>query len=142
MFVLEPRLWLNDTGVTRFGRAPVLRETDPQTTIWDALLPEEAKRLPAELVAVDAYLDDERFIAPWRALFDQRLGRPSIPIETLLRLLYLNTATGSATRRCAGRWPTRSRGDGSAASVWTARCRTPPPWSSWSAVPALRPSSS
>jgi hypothetical protein len=41
----------------------VLRETDPQTTIWELLLPEEAKRLPAELVKVDAYLDDERFIA-------------------------------------------------------------------------------
>jgi IS5 family transposase len=67
----------------------VLRETDPQASLWDALLPEEAKRLPAELQAVDGYLDDERFIAPWRALFDRRLGRPSIPIDTLLRLLYL-----------------------------------------------------
>jgi IS5 family transposase len=67
----------------------VLRETDPQTTMWELLLPEEAKRLPAELAAVDAYLDDERFIAPWRALFDRRLGRPSVPIDTLLRLLYL-----------------------------------------------------
>jgi hypothetical protein len=60
----------------------VLRETDPQTTIWELLLPEEAKRLPAELATVDAYLDDERFIAPWRALFSARLGRPSIPIDT------------------------------------------------------------
>jgi IS5 family transposase len=67
----------------------VLRESDPQTTIWELLLPEEAKRLPAELQAVDLYLDDERFIAPWRALFDRRLGRPSVPIDTLLRLLYL-----------------------------------------------------
>jgi IS5 family transposase len=67
----------------------VLRETDPQTTLWDALLPEEAKRLPAELVAVDAYLDDDRFLAPWRALFSAGVGRPSVPIETLLRLLYL-----------------------------------------------------
>jgi IS5 family transposase len=65
----------------------VLRETDPQTTIWELLLPEEAKRLPAELQAVATYLDDECFIAPWRALFDRRLGRPSIPIDTLLRLL-------------------------------------------------------
>jgi transposase, IS5 family len=72
----------------------VLRETDPQTTLWDALLPEEAKRLPAELVAVDGYLDDERFIAPWRVLFDQRLGRPSVPIDTLLRLLYLKHRYG------------------------------------------------
>jgi IS5 family transposase len=66
----------------------VLRESDPQTTIWELLLPEEAKRLPAELVRIDAYLDDERFIAPWRALFSTRLGRPSVPIDTLLRLLY------------------------------------------------------
>jgi transposase, IS5 family len=67
----------------------VLRETEPQARLWDALLPEEAKRLPAELVAVDAFLDDERFIAPFRDLFDRRLGRPSVPIDTLLRLLYL-----------------------------------------------------
>ena len=67
----------------------MLRETDPQTTIWELLLPEEAKRLPAELVRIDAYLDDDRFIAPWRRLFDRRVGRPSVPIDTLLRLLYL-----------------------------------------------------
>jgi IS5 family transposase len=67
----------------------VLRETDPQTTIWELLLPDEAKWLPVELQAVDAYLDDERFIAPWRALFSARLGRPSVPVDTLLRLLYL-----------------------------------------------------
>jgi transposase, IS5 family len=72
----------------------VLRETDPQTTIWELLLPEPAKRLPAELQAVDAYLDDERFIAPWRALFDRRLGRPSVPVDTLLRLLYLKHRYG------------------------------------------------
>jgi IS5 family transposase len=72
----------------------VLRESEPQATLWDALLPEEAKRLPAELVAVDAYLDDERFIAPWRVLFSKRLGRPSVPIDTLLRLLYLKHRYG------------------------------------------------
>jgi IS5 family transposase len=67
----------------------VLRITDPQATLWDAVLPEQARRLPAELAQVDAYLDDDRFIAPWRAVFAARLGRPSIPIDTLLRLLYL-----------------------------------------------------
>jgi transposase, IS5 family len=72
----------------------VLRETDPQTTIWELLLPEEAKRLPAELARVDAYLDDERCIAPWRALFSKRLGRPSVPIDTLLRFLYLKHRYG------------------------------------------------
>ncbi len=72
----------------------MLRETDPQTTLWEALLPEEAKRLPAELVQVDGYLDDEWFIAPWRALFSKRLGRPSVPVDTLLRLLYLKHRYG------------------------------------------------
>jgi IS5 family transposase len=74
----------------------VLRETDPQAslTLWEALLPEEARRLPAELAAVDAYLDDERFLAPWRGLFDRRLGRPSVPVDTLLRLLYLKHRYG------------------------------------------------
>jgi transposase, IS5 family len=72
----------------------VLRETDPQTTIWELLLPEEAKRLPTELARVDAYLDDERFITPWRGLFSARLGRPSVPVDTLLRLLYLKHRYG------------------------------------------------
>jgi IS5 family transposase len=67
----------------------VLRERDPQPSLWEALLPAELKRLPAELEAIDAYLDDERFIAPWCALFDRRLGRPAVPVESLLRLLYL-----------------------------------------------------
>jgi hypothetical protein len=84
---------LNDTVVILLPPCPleatVLRETDPQATIWKLLLPEEAQRLPAELQAVDAYLDDERFVAPWRVLFSARLGRPSVPIDTLLRLLYL-----------------------------------------------------
>jgi transposase, IS5 family len=74
----------------------VLRETDPQAslTLWEALLPEEARRLPAELAAVDAYLDDERFLVPWETLFDRRLGRPSVPVDTLLRLLYLKHRYG------------------------------------------------
>jgi IS5 family transposase len=79
----------------------VLRETDPQAslTLWEALLPEQARRLPAELAAVDAYLDDERFLAPWRALFDRRLGRPSVPVDTLLRLLYLKHRYGLGYER-------------------------------------------
>jgi IS5 family transposase len=53
------------------------------------LLVPQARRLPVELARIDADLDDERFITPWRALFSRRLGRPSVPVATLLRLLYL-----------------------------------------------------
>jgi IS5 family transposase len=45
--------------------------------------------MPAELERVDCLLDDERFFAPYRDFFDVRLGRPSIPIETYLRLMFL-----------------------------------------------------
>src|SRR6266545_6235984 len=68
---------------------PLLRTTTPPLTTWDDLLPDQATRLPDELAAIDAYLDDERFLAPWRGHFHARLGRPSVPIPTLLRLLYL-----------------------------------------------------
>ncbi len=88
-------MWLNDTAVILFaGGGGAARDRSPQTHVVGALLPEEVKRLPSELVAVDGYLDDERFIALWRALFDQQLGRPSVPVDTLLRLLYLKHRYG------------------------------------------------
>jgi IS5 family transposase len=45
--------------------------------------------MPAELEAVDALLDDPRFFEPFRRWFDPTFGRPSIPMETYLRLMFL-----------------------------------------------------
>jgi len=45
--------------------------------------------MPAELKAVDAVLDDPRFFEPFRRWFDPGFGRPSIPMETYLRLMFL-----------------------------------------------------
>jgi IS5 family transposase len=45
--------------------------------------------LPAELEAVDRLLDDPVFFAPYRRHFHPIFGRPSIPIETYLRLMFL-----------------------------------------------------
>jgi IS5 family transposase len=67
----------------------MLRTTSPQPTLWEAIPPEPCQGLPAELARVDALLDDPRFWEPFRAHFDPILGRPSIPIETCLRLLFL-----------------------------------------------------
>jgi transposase, IS5 family len=72
----------------RPGVVAVLRVAGVQDSWWE-VLPEQARQLPAELASIDAFLDDERFIVPWRAVFAERLGRPSVPVETLLRLLYL-----------------------------------------------------
>jgi transposase, IS5 family len=42
-----------------------------------------------ELERVDRLLDDDRFFEPYREFFYPSLGRPSIPIETYLRLMFL-----------------------------------------------------
>src|SRR4051812_34237079 len=67
----------------------MLRTRNDQPTLWESVLPDELLRLPAELARVDALLDDERFFAPFRAYFDLTFGRPSIPVETYLRLMFL-----------------------------------------------------
>lgn len=42
-----------------------------------------------ELERVDALLDDPAFFAPFAAHFDPIMGRPWIPIETYLRMMFL-----------------------------------------------------
>jgi IS5 family transposase len=67
----------------------VFRTVNDQPTLWDAILPAELLVLPTELGRVDALLDDPVFFAPFAAYFDARIGRPSIPMETYLRLMFL-----------------------------------------------------
>jgi transposase, IS5 family len=67
----------------------MLRTRNDQPTLWESVLPDELLRLPAELARVDALLDDQRFFAPFRPYFDATFGRPSIPIEIYLRLMFL-----------------------------------------------------
>src|SRR3954470_23708077 len=67
----------------------MLRTVADQPTLWEAILPEELRRLPVELARVDALLDDPAFFAPFVPFFDPRIGRPSTPMETYLRLMFL-----------------------------------------------------
>jgi transposase, IS5 family len=67
----------------------LLRTVSDQPTLWDAILPPELLVLPVELSRVDALLDDPVFFAPFASYFDARIGRPSIPMETYLRLMFL-----------------------------------------------------
>ncbi len=66
-----------------------MRTINAEPTLWDAILPECALRLPPGLAEIDAWLDDERFFEPFRPYFSARHGRPSIPIETYLRMMVL-----------------------------------------------------
>jgi transposase, IS5 family len=67
----------------------VFRTVGDQESLWESLLPDEVRRLPGELARVDALLDDETFFAPFVPFFDLRIGRPSTPMETYLRLMFL-----------------------------------------------------
>jgi transposase, IS5 family len=67
----------------------MLRTVNEQPTLWETILPEAVLGLPAELEAVDLLLEDSRFFEPYRLFFHRALGRPSIPIETYLRLMFL-----------------------------------------------------
>ena len=67
---------------------------NPNRTLWEALLPAECLEMSAELVAVDRLLDDPVFFEPYRRFFDPIWGRPSIPVETYLRLMFLKARHG------------------------------------------------
>jgi IS5 family transposase len=67
----------------------MLRTRNAQPSLWESVLPDVVLKLPAELEAVDRLLDDEAFFAPFREYFDPLIGRPSVPMETYLRLMFL-----------------------------------------------------
>ncbi len=69
---------------------PLLRtKVDAQQTLWEAILPPEFLRLPPGLEQVDRLLDDSVFFEPFVAFFHPEIGRPSIPMETYLRMMFL-----------------------------------------------------
>jgi IS5 family transposase len=72
----------------------VLRTTNPNRTLWEAILPPGCEELPRELARVDALLDDPAFFEAYRAHFSALLGRPSTPIETYLRMMWLKFRYG------------------------------------------------
>jgi transposase, IS5 family len=67
----------------------MLRTVADQPSLWEAILPEELRRLPTELARIDVLLDDPVFCTPFVPFFDPRMGRPSTPMETYLRLMLL-----------------------------------------------------
>jgi transposase, IS5 family len=72
----------------------MLRERSVGESLWEAVLPAELHELPAELARVDRILDDDRFLAPFRTRLTATIGRPTIPVVTYLRLMYLKHRYG------------------------------------------------
>lgn len=58
--------------------------------------------------SLDAWLDDERFFAPFRDRYHRRLARPSVPAEIYLRMIALKHQYGLSNRQvCALVWESR-----------------------------------
>ena len=67
----------------------MLRLSHDQPSLWESVLPPELFWMSEELAQVDRLPDDERFFAPFRERFYTRVGRPTIPIATYLRMMCL-----------------------------------------------------
>src|SRR6185437_2526031 len=72
----------------------MLRERSLGESLWEAVLPQELRELPPELAKIGEVLDQDRFLAPFRSRLTASTGRPTIPIETYLRLMYLKHRHG------------------------------------------------
>jgi IS5 family transposase len=73
---------------------------EQQECLWDEALPIEVRELPGDLAALDELLSSSGMLAPiaalWRVEFEQTgrqvidQGRPTIAMETYVRLMVLN----------------------------------------------------
>lgn len=73
-------------------------------SLWDEVLPEKLRELPDDLAQIDALLRDEALLAPIEAHWEREArargrsakghGRPTIPMQTYLRLMLLKHRYG------------------------------------------------
>jgi transposase, IS5 family len=66
-------------------------------SLFDLGLPVEVRELPADLAVLDGLLADPALLAPVEAAWDgaaRGFGRPTIPIERLLRLMVIKQRSG------------------------------------------------
>jgi IS5 family transposase len=60
-----------------------------QLNVFNLLLPKSALELKGELSVVDKILEEEAFLEPFIEKFNSRCGRPSTPVDTYIRMMYL-----------------------------------------------------
>jgi len=73
-------------------------------TLWDEVLPEKLRELPDDLAQIDELLRDEALLAPIEAHWEKEAqargrsarghGRPTIPMQTYVRLMVLKHRCG------------------------------------------------
>ena len=64
-------------------------EADTQMNLWETVLPKAMFELNEELAGINTLLDNEAITRPFVEKFATAKGRPTVAIETYLRLMYL-----------------------------------------------------
>src|SRR3954467_8818746 len=86
--------------------AIVFRTVGDQCSLWEGVLSAKVLELPGELARVDGLVDEPAFFVPFVPFFDPRMGRPSTPMETYLRLMFrCRRGEHRGCHRRAVRWP-------------------------------------
>ncbi|MHB1419659.1 MAG: transposase [Bacillota bacterium] len=62
-----------------------------QMNLWEQILPEELRKLPKELEVIDKILEDQCFFEPYLKKFNTKIGRPTVKVETYIRMMFLKT---------------------------------------------------
>lgn len=69
-------------------------DNDRPPSLWESVLPPELFQMSEDLAKIDRILSDERFFAPFREKFYTRVGRPTTPVATYLRMMCLKRRFG------------------------------------------------
>ena len=105
---------------------------DGAESLWDELLPEEVRVLPDDLARLDELLSDPELLVPIAIRWERELaeaskfsdrGRPSLAMETYVRLMVLKHRCGWGYETLMRRCRTRSICGGSAG--WGSRSECP-----------------
>lgn len=64
-------------------------EKHRQKTVWEDLLPNSVFALDEELQEVDRILSNDEFLKPFLKKYNTPIGRPTLPVEVYLRIMYL-----------------------------------------------------
>ena len=64
-------------------------EKHRQKTVWEDLLPKSVFALDEELQEVDEILANDEFLKPFLKKYNTLIGRPTLPVEVYLRIMYL-----------------------------------------------------
>jgi len=64
-------------------------DSDRPPSLWESVLPPRLFEMSEELARIDRILSDERFFSPFVEKFYTRVGRPTTPVATYLRMMCL-----------------------------------------------------